>query len=89
MINLKQGSYPLFTVDGIDLPFNDADIGKTYKFEGVVKLDHIRPEGPVFTFEVQKLAFPEVDGEGDLTTTQRRKNAKMSAQGINVTVNLG
>jgi len=88
MINLKQGEYPAFAVNGIQLPFNDSDVGKTYDFEGVVKLDHIRSEGPVFTFEVQKLDFPGII-EPEIGTIQGRKNKKMRAQGINVTVNLG
>jgi hypothetical protein len=85
MINLKQGAYPTFSVGGEQLPFNDADVGKEYEIAGLVKLDSIRSEGPVFTFEVRKIDFPELD----TGTISGRKKKKLSASGVTVIINTG
>ncbi len=84
MINLKQGTYPKFVIEGVQLPLNDADTGKTYTITAVVKLDAAKSQGPAFTFEVQKIGFPELERG----TIQGRKNTKLKAQsGVTIIVN--
>lgn len=80
MIDLMIGNYPSFSISGIQLPFDFPNIGKEFKFKGIVKLDHIREEGPVFTFEIRKIDFPGVDF--DVGTVKERKRKKTKAIGI-------
>jgi len=87
MFNLKQGQFPVMSIEGVRLPFNDADIGKEYEITGLVRIDSIRPQGPVFTFEVHKIGFPDVEGKGKI---EGRKAVKLAAQsGITVIINTG
>lgn len=83
MIELQEGSYPTFKVDGKDLPFTAADVGQTFEFSGKVKLDSITPEGPTFTFEVLEVEFPEKE-QGTLKS--RRDKRQKAAGGVTINI---
>lgn len=75
MIELQEGNYPTFKVDGKDLPFVAADVGQTFEFAGKIKLDAITAEGPTFTFEVLEVEFPEKE-QGTMKSRKLQRNIK-------------
>jgi len=84
MIELQEGNYPTFKVDGKNLPFTAADVGQTFEFTGNVKLDAITAEGPTFTFEVLEIEFPEKE-QGTIKSRKAKRNIKA---GGGVTINI-
>lgn len=84
MIVLQKGNYPTFTVDHKDLPFSDADVGKRFEFSGTVLLDTIKPEGPVFAFQILEIEFPEKE-QGTIKSRKEKRN--ITAGGA-VTINV-
>lgn len=84
MIQLQEGNYPTFKVDGKDMPFVSADVGQTFEFAGKVKLDAITAEGPTFTFEVLEVEFPEKE-QGTMKDRKAQRNIKAAA---GITINI-
>lgn len=83
-MDLQEGSYPTFKIDGKDMPFTAADVGQTFEFAGKVKLDALTAEGPTFTFEVLSVEFPEKE-QGTLKSRRAQRNIKAGG----VTINIG